>query len=89
MPFQVPDQSRNAKQPFLPGHRALSCTAAEDLPRLLVSVSIWLFSAFPPVQADSGTSQQSKATVSQVHAVEAGQPMLQDEDLDLRPAFLR
>ena len=54
-----------------------------------MSVSIWLFSAFPPVQADSGTSQQSKATVSQVHAVEAGQPMLQDEDLDLRPAFLR
>ena len=44
---------------------------------------------FPPVQADSGTSQQSKAIVAQAHAVEGGQPMLQDEDLDLRPAFLR
>ena len=41
------------------------------------------------VQADSCTSQQSKATVAQAHAAEAGQSVLQDEDLDLRPAFLR
>ncbi len=43
---------------------------------------------FPPVQADSCTSQQSKATLAQAHAAEVGQPVLQDEDLDLRPAFL-
>lgn len=41
------------------------------------------------MQADSCTSQQSKATLAQAHASEAGQPMLQDDDLDLRPAFLR
>ncbi len=87
MPRQVVDQWRNGERPFLPGHRALLCTVAVDL-CLMVSVYIWPSAIFC-VQADSCTSQQSKANLAQAHAAEAEEPMLQDEDLDLRPAFLR
>lgn len=54
-----------------------------------VCVHLVIQCIFPHVQADPCTSQQSKATLAQARPPEAGQPMLQDEDLDLRPAFLR
>ncbi|KAL0045522.1 hypothetical protein WJX82_008974 [Trebouxia sp. C0006] len=73
-------------QEFVSGHcpRGVSCTKKHLTPRMIRQLR-----QSKALQADSCTSQQSKATVAQAHAAEAGQSVLQDEDLDLRPAFLR
>ncbi|DBA75184.1 TPA: hypothetical protein ACH3X1_010492 [Trebouxia sp. C0004] len=73
-------------QEFVSGHcpRGVSCTKKHLTPRMIRQLR-----QSKALQADSCTSHQSKATLAQAHAAEAGQPMLQDEDLDLRPAFLR
>ncbi len=73
----------------------LSCLATGHFCALLQwTCALWCLCTsgqvqFFSVQADSCTSQQIKANLAQAHAAEAEEPMLQDEDLDLRPAFLR
>ncbi|KAL0028308.1 hypothetical protein WJX79_008990 [Trebouxia sp. C0005] len=73
-------------QEFVSGHcpRGVSCTKKHLTPRMIRQLR-----QSKALQADPCTSQQSKATLAQARPPEAGQPMLQDEDLDLRPAFLR
>ncbi|KAA6424093.1 MAG: Zinc finger CCCH domain-containing 3 [Trebouxia sp. A1-2] len=90
-------------QEFVSGHcpRGVSCTKKHLTPRMIrqlrqskaLQASRLLNgsaqTAGKKLVADPCTSQQSKATLAQARPPEAGQPMLQDEDLDLRPAFLR